>query len=79
MLGSNAFSNENNRFEFQIPLNGFVYSCMGNKIETFANVPTTVGSKSMNTARGTCFPAPVSLKNVLKLSSPPPIVLSDGI
>lgn len=33
----------------------------------------------MKTARGTCFPAPVSLKNVLKLSSPPPMVLSDGI
>lgn len=43
------------------------------------NLPTTVGSKSTNTALGTCFPAPVSLKNVLKLSSPPPIVLSDGI
>ncbi|KAF4526367.1 hypothetical protein B566_EDAN014105 [Ephemera danica] len=42
-------------------------------------VPTTVGSKSTNTARGTCFPAPVSLKKVLKLSSPPPTVLSDGI
>ena len=41
--------------------------------------PTTVGSKSTNTARGTCFPAPVSLKNVLKESSPPPIVLSLGI
>ena len=39
----------------------------------------TVGSKSTNTARGTCFPAPVSLKNVLKESSPPPIVLSLGI
>lgn len=43
------------------------------------DLPTTVGSKSTNTALGTCFPAPVSLKNVLKLSSPPPIVLSDGI
>lgn len=41
--------------------------------------PTTVGSKSTKTARGTCFPEPVSLKNVLKESSPPPIVLSDGI
>lgn len=42
-------------------------------------IPTTVGSKSMKTALGTCFPAPVSLKKVLKLSSPPPMVLSDGI
>ena len=42
-------------------------------------LPTTVGSKSTKTARGTCFPAPVSLKNVLKESSPPPIVLSLGI
>merc|ERR1719379_2593927 len=40
---------------------------------------TTVGSKSTNTARGTCFPAPVSEKNVLKASSPPPMVLSLGI
>lgn len=43
------------------------------------NLPTTVGSRSTNTALGTCFPVPVSLKNVLKLSSPYPIVLSDGI
>ena len=43
------------------------------------NLPTTVGSKSTNTALGTCFPAPVSLKNVLNESSPPPIVLSLGI
>ena len=42
-------------------------------------LPTTVGSRSTNTDRGTCFPAPVSLKNVLKESSPPPTVLSDGI
>ena len=41
--------------------------------------PITVGSKSTNTARGTCFPAPVSLKKVLKESSPPPMVLSLGI
>ena len=41
--------------------------------------PTTVGSRSTNTARGTCLPAPVSLKNVLKESSPPPMVLSEGI
>ena len=45
----------------------------------FLYSPTTVGSKSTNTARGTCFPAPVSLKNVLNESSPPPIVLSLGI
>ena len=38
-----------------------------------------MGSKSTNTARGTCFPAPVSLKKVLKESSPPPMVLSLGI
>ena len=31
------------------------------------------------TARGTCLPAPVSEKNVLKASSPPPMVLSEGI
>lgn len=43
------------------------------------NLPTTVGSKSTKTARGTCFPAPVSLKKVLKESSPPPMVLSLGI
>lgn len=42
-------------------------------------LPTTVGSKSTKTALGTCFPAPVSLKNVLKESSPPPMVLSLGI
>ena len=30
-------------------------------------------------ARGTCLPAPVSEKNVLKASSPPPTVLSEGI
>ena len=49
------------------------------KQRRFVYSPTTVGSKSTNTARGTCFPAPVSLKNVLKESSPPPIVLSLGI
>jgi len=42
-------------------------------------LPTTVGSKSTKTALGTCLPAPVSLKKVLNESSPPPIVLSDGI
>ncbi|KFP72183.1 hypothetical protein N310_00646, partial [Acanthisitta chloris] len=30
-------------------------------------------------ARGTCLPAPVSLKKVLKESSPPPLVLSLGM
>lgn len=39
----------------------------------------TVGSRSTKIALGTCFPAPVSLKKVLKESSPPPIVLSEGI
>ena len=39
----------------------------------------TVGSRSTKTALGTCFPTPVSLKKVLKLSSPPPAVLSDGM
>ena len=43
------------------------------------NSPTTVGSRSTNNALGTCFPPPVSLKNVLKESSPPPSVLSLGI
>lgn len=41
--------------------------------------PITVGSKSTKTARGTCFPAPVSQKKVVKESSPPPMVLSLGI
>ena len=35
--------------------------------------------KSRKTDLGTCLPAPVSLKKVLKASSPPPMVLSDGI
>ncbi|CAD6233925.1 GSCOCG00007402001-RA-CDS [Cotesia congregata] len=50
-----------------------------NPCKPFSNLPTTVGSKSTKTALGTCFPAPVSLKNVLKLSSPPPSILSEGI
>ena len=45
----------------------------------FLYEPTTVGSRSTNTALGTCFPAPVSLKKVLNESSPPPMVLSLGI
>ena len=44
-----------------------------------SDLPTTVGSRSTKTARGTCLPAPVSLKKVLKESSPPPMVLSEGI
>ena len=43
------------------------------------DAPTTVGSRSMKTVRGTCLPEPVSEKKVLNASSPPPIVLSDGI
>ena len=39
----------------------------------------TVGSRSTNTALGTCLPEPVSEKKVLKLSSPPPAVLSLGM
>ena len=46
---------------------------------SFKDIPTTDGSKSIKTALGTCFPAPVSLKKVLKESSFPPMVLSDGI
>ena len=42
-------------------------------------IPITVGSKSQKIALGTCFPDPVSLKNVLKESSPPPSVESLGI
>lgn len=41
--------------------------------------PTMEGTRLTKTAWGTCFPAPVSLKKVLKESSPPPIVLSEGI
>ena len=37
------------------------------------------GSRSTKTQRGTCLPAPVSEKKVLKESSPPPTVLSEGI
>ena len=44
-----------------------------------SNSPTTAGSKSTNTALGTCFPESVSLKKVLKESSPPPKVVSLGI
>ena len=34
------------------------------------HAPITVGSRSTKIALGTCFPDPVSLKNVLKESSP---------
>jgi len=44
-----------------------------------ADLIETVGSRSRKTQRGTCLPAPVSEKKVLKASSPPPIVLSEGI
>ena len=39
----------------------------------------TVGSKSTKIARGTCFPAEVSLKKVLKASSHLPNDVSLGI
>ena len=39
----------------------------------------TEGSRSTKTALGTCLPVPVSAKKVLKESSPPPTVLSEGI
>lgn len=41
-------------------------------------LPITVGSKSTKTALGTCFPAPVSVKNVLEESSPAPNVFVFG-
>ena len=40
-----------------------------------SNLPTTDGSKSTKTARGTCFPAPVSWKNVENESSPTALAL----
>ena len=43
------------------------------------DLPITEGSRSTKTALGTCFPEPVSEKKVLKESSPPPMVLSEGI
>ena len=39
----------------------------------------TVGSRSTKSARGTCFPVPVSEKKVLKESIPSPTVRSLGI
>lgn len=53
--------------------------CFFFKRSQFLDLPTTVGSKSTKTALGTCLPEPVSLKKVLKESSPPPTVLSEGI
>jgi len=46
---------------------------------SLGHLPTTVGSRSTKTARGTCFPEPVSEKNALKESSPEPTVASLGI
>ena len=57
-------------------------SCSGWKSWRYVPVRTssiTVGSRSRNTQRGTCLPAPVSEKKVLNASSPPPMVLSEGI
>lgn len=71
----NKFSNLST---FELILTGVIFSTellLTRKLY----LPTTVGSKSTKTALGTCLPAPVSLKNVLKESSPPPRVLSDGI
>ncbi|KAJ0624222.1 hypothetical protein HanIR_Chr01g0040821 [Helianthus annuus] len=50
-------------------------SCSGWKSCLYAPVRTssmTVGSRSTNTALGTFFPEPVSLKNVLNESLPVP-------
>ena len=62
-------------------LAGYGHVCITQAYATATSfhVPMTVGSRSTKTARGTCLPAPVSLKNVLNESSPPPIVLSLGI
>lgn len=38
-------------------------------VQTMYYLPMTVGSRSTNTARGTCFPVPLSLKKVEKESS----------
>ena len=57
-------------------------SCSGWKSWRYVPVRTssiTVGSRSRKTQRGTCLPAPVSEKKVLNASSPPPMVLSEGI
>jgi len=43
------------------------------------SIPTTEGSRSMKMALGTCLPAVVSLKKVLKESSATPMESSAGI
>ena len=40
---------------------------------------TTVGSRSTKTALGTCLPAPVSEKKVLKESSPAPMAFNESL
>ena len=51
------------------------------RLETISTIflSMTVGSRSTKTALGTCLKASVSVKTVLKESSPPPKVLSEGI
>lgn len=56
-----------------------IYNMYTNNYNNFKDIPTTVGSKSTKTARGTCFPDPVSQKKVLKDSSEEPTALSLGI
>merc|ERR1719506_534650 len=48
-------------------------------VQLSASLRRRSNTKSTNTQRGTCLPAPVSEKKVLNASSPPPIVLSLGI
>ena len=57
----------------------FLYFYKQNKIRVFRKIthlPITLGSRSIYKALGTCFPCEVSLKNVLKESSPGPIISS---
>lgn len=49
------------------------------KVENIIFIPTTDGSRSMNMARGTCFPLLVSLKNVLNELSAIPMEVSEGM
>ncbi len=49
------------------------------KVENIIFIPTTDGSRSMNMARGTCFPVLVSLKNVLNELSCIPMEVSEGM
>jgi hypothetical protein len=56
-----------------------LYNVITFEANLYLHSPITVGSRSTKTHLGTCFPAPVSLKKVLKESSPPPMVLSLGI